>query len=39
MVCNMEIGKENLDMITVYGGQEQGKLEDNIEEFIGSRKF
>jgi len=33
--CNMEIGKESLDMIMVYGGQGRGKLGDGIEEFIG----
>jgi len=34
--CNTEIGKESLDMIMIYGGQERGKLGDRIEEFIGS---
>jgi len=31
--CNMEIGKESISMIMVYGGQEKGKLGDRIEEF------
>jgi len=33
--CNMETGKESVDMIMVYGGQERGKLGDRIEEFVG----
>jgi len=33
--CNMEIGKESIEIIMVYGGQERGKLGDRIEEFVG----
>jgi len=32
--CNMEMRKESLGIIMVYGGQDKGKLGDRIEEFV-----